>query len=159
MVEAVTIAAVSLLAFGVLGGALPVLPGAPLSLAGLYLYWWANSFTDPGLAVVASLTALGLFAIVAEYAGGAASATFGGAARSTTLLATVVGILAIVLTGLLGLVGGVAGTVFLAEFYRHRDLRRGARAAAYAVLGVLASAVLQVLLTLTILIAFLLAVV
>ena len=159
MVElVVTIVAVTLLALGVLGGVLPMLPGAPLSLAGIYLYWWRSGFTDPGLAVLLGLTALGLLAIVAEYAGGAVSATFGGAARSTVLVATVVGIVALVFAGPLALIGGVAGAVFCVEFYRHRDPRRSARAAAYAVVGVLASSVVQVLLTLTILVAFLLAV-
>jgi len=101
MVElVVTIAAVTLLALGVL----PMLPGAPLSLARIYLYWWRSGFTDPGLAVLLGLTALGLLAIVAEYAGGAVSATFGGAARSTVLVATVIGIVALVLAGPLALI-------------------------------------------------------
>jgi uncharacterized protein YqgC (DUF456 family) len=159
MVEVVTIVAIALVVLGVLGGVLPMLPGAPLSLAGVYLYWWASGYTDPGLLVLVGLTALGLLAIVAEYAGGAVSATFGGAARSTVLVAIVVGIVALLLTGPLGLVIGVAGTVFSMELYRHRDPRRSTRAAVYAVLGVLASSVVQLLLTLTILIGFLFAVV
>ena len=158
MVEVLTIVAIALVVLGVLGGVLPVLPGAPLSLAGVYFYWWASGYTDPGPLVLIGLTALGLLAIVAEYAGGAVSATFGGAARSTVVLATAVGIVALLLTGPLGLVIGVAGTVFCTEFYRHRDPRHGARAAGYAVLGVLASSVVQVLLTLTILVAFLFAI-
>jgi hypothetical protein len=158
MVEVLTIAAVVLVVLGVLGGVLPMLPGAPLSLAGVYLYWWASGYTDPKLFVLVGLTALGLLAIVAEYAGGAVSATFGGAARTTVALATVVGIAALLVAGPLGLLVGVAGTVFGTEFYRHRDPRRGARAAGYAVLGVLASSVVQVLLTLTILVAFLFAI-
>ena len=158
MVEVVTIAAVISVVLGVLGSVLPMLPGAPLSLAGVYLYWWASGYADPGLLVLVGLTALGLLAIVAEYAGGAVSATFGGAARSTVLVATVVGIIALFLSGPLGLVVGVAGTVFCAEFYRHRDPQQGARAAGYAVIGVLASSVVQVLLTVTILVAFLFAI-
>ena len=158
MVEVVTIAAVISVVLGVLGSVLPMLPGAPLSLAGVYLYWWASGYADPGLLVLVGLTALGLLAIVAEYAGGAVSATFGGAARSTVALATVVGIIALFLSGPLGLVVGVAGTVFCAEFYRHRDPQQGARAAGYAVIGVLASSVVQVLLTVTILVAFLFAI-
>jgi uncharacterized protein YqgC (DUF456 family) len=158
MVEVVTIVAIISVVLGVLGSVLPMLPGAPLSLAGVYLYWWASGYADPGLLVLIGLTALGLLAIVAEYAGGAVSATFGGAARSTVLVATVVGIIALFLSGPLGLVVGVAGTVFCAEFYRHRDPRQGARAAGYAVIGVLASSVVQVLLTVTILVAFLFAI-
>lgn len=158
MVEVVTVAALVLLLLGVLGAVLPVLPSAPLSLAGVYLYWWHTDFTDPGLAVLVGLTALGVLLGVAEYAGGAVSAKFGGAATRTVVLAAVVGIVALLFTGPLGLVVGVAGTVFLAEFYRHRDARRGAKAASYATLGVLASSVVQVLLAATILVAFLIVV-
>ena len=159
MVDAVTIVAVSLLLLGVFGGVLPMLPGAPLSLAGVYPYWWHTDFTDPGIAVLVGLTALGLLAILAEYAGGAVSAKFGDAATGTVVLATVVGIVALVFTSPIGLLIGVTGTVFGAEYYRHCDARRSAKAAAYATAGVLASSVIQVLLTATILVAFLLAVV
>lgn len=158
MVDAVTVVAVALLVLGVLGGVLPVLPSAPLSLAGVYLYWWHSGYSEPGLAVLVGLTALGVLAIAAEYAGGAVSAKFGGASTRTVLLAAAVGVVAFLFTGPLGLVVGVAVAVFLAEFYRHRDARRSAKAAGYATVGVLASSVAQVLLTATILVAFLLAV-
>lgn len=158
MLDIVTIVAVCLLLLGVLGGVLPILPGAPLSLCGVYLYWWHTGYTEPGLAVLAGLTVLGLLAIAAEYAGGAMSAKFGGASTQTVVLAAIAGIAALLVTGPLGLLVGVAGTVFLAEFYRHRDARRSAKAAAYATVGVLASSVAQVLLTATILVAFVLAV-
>jgi uncharacterized protein YqgC (DUF456 family) len=158
MVEALTVVAVALLILGVLGAVVPLLPGAPLSLAGVYLYWWASGYSDPGLLVLVGLTVLGLFTIAVEYAGGAMSAKFGGASTRTVALATVAGLAAIFVAGPLGLVAGVAGTVFITEFYRHRDARRGAKAAAYATIGVLASSIAQVLLTVTILVAFVLAV-
>lgn len=158
MVDPIAVVAVVFLLAGVLGSVLPLLPGAPLSLVGVYLYWWNSGYADPGPIVLVGLTALGLLAVAAEYAGGAVSARFGGASNRTVVLATVVGIVAFFVTGPLGLLAGVAGTVFASEFYRHRDVEASLRAAAYATVGVFASNVVQVLLTATMLVAFALAV-
>ena len=107
--------------------------------------------------VLFGVTTLGVLAIAAQYLGGAISARFGGASNRTVVLATVVGIVAFFHIGPFGLLGGVAGTVFAGEFYRHRDVEASLRAAAYATVGVLASNAAQILLTASILVVFVLA--
>ena len=149
------LAAVALLVVGVVGSVAPLVPGAALSLAGIYLYWWASGYATPGLVVLAAFTVVGVAAVLADHFGGALAAKAGGASLATTLLASVVGIALLLVTGPVGLLLGVMGVVFAAEFYRTRDAQRGLRAAAYAAVGVLGSAVIQFVVTLSLLVGFL----
>ncbi|WP_254544234.1 DUF456 domain-containing protein [Halomarina pelagica] len=153
MSEAVLLAAFALLVLGVVGTVVPLLPGALLSLAGVYLYWWGTGYADPGPAVLAALTLVGVFAVAVDYFGGAIAARSGGASWWTTALAATAGVLLLLVSGPLGLLVGCAGTVFLLEYGRHRNPREGAKTALYATVGVLASAVVQALLALSILAA------
>lgn len=154
MSELALIIAVVLLLVGVAGSVLPMVPGAPLSLLGVYLYWWSSGFSDPGLIGLFVLTVLGLTAFLADFFGGAITARVGGASLRTTGVAAVVGVVLLFLTGPLGLLVGIAGTVFLAEYLRHRDARAGAKTALYATAGVIASAAMQLVLTLSMLVIF-----
>lgn len=158
MVEALTLVAVGLLVLGVVGSLVPALPGALLSVAGVLLYWWSTGYADPSSPVLAGFLVVGLLAAVVDYFGGAVAAGAGGASRSTVLAAGLVGAALFFLVGPLGVIAGVAGTVFALELRRHGDARRGGTAALYAVVGVLGSALVQVVLTGSMLVAFVLVV-
>jgi uncharacterized protein YqgC (DUF456 family) len=153
MVDIAVLVAVGLGVLGVVGSVVPLVPGTLSSLVGVYLYWWASGYTEPGPLLLAALTVVGVLALVADYFGGAVSARAGGASMVTTTLAAIVGIALFFVVGPLGIVLGVAGTVFVVEFYRHRDPERSLRAALYAAVGVLASTVVQLLVTVTMLVA------
>ena len=147
--------ALVLLLGGVLGSVAPLVPGIPLSLAGIYIYWWGTDFHTPGLAFVALATAVGLAAFVADYAGSAISARAGGGSVWSAVTASVVGIVALFVTGPVGMVVAVALATFAVELSRTNDLRHGARTAAFAVVGMLASAVFQLVVTASLLVGFL----
>jgi uncharacterized protein YqgC (DUF456 family) len=149
------IAAVALLLAGIVGSVVPVVPGAGLSLVGIYLYWWSSTYAVPDLAVLIAFTFVGLTAMAADQFGGALAAGAGGASMKTTALASVVSIPLLFVVGPVGLVLGIAGTVFVAEFYRTQSAGRGIRAAAFAAAGVLGSAVVQLVVTLSLLVGFL----
>jgi len=153
--DLVFIAAVALLLAGLVGSVVPVLPGAGLSLVGIYLYWWHTGYATPGLAAMVAFTLAGLAAIVADYFGEALAAGAGGASARTVVLATVASVPLLFVAGPVGLVAGVAGVVFAAEFYRTRNAGQGGRAAAFAAAGVLGSAVVQFAVTLSLLVGFL----
>lgn len=142
-----------LLVGGVVGSLVPQVPGALLSLAGVFTYWYATG--DPGLWVLAGLVLVGALTWVVDFAGGAISARVGGASTTTAVLAGVVGLVLFFVTGPLGIILGVAGTVFAVEFYRQQDARRGLKAALVTTAGMLASSVVQALLTGSILVAML----
>ncbi|MCU4740266.1 DUF456 domain-containing protein [Halobacteria archaeon AArc-m2/3/4] len=154
MVDAITILAVALLVGGIAGTLVPLVPGGLLSLSGLLLYWWHTGFTDPGTVAMLALLFLGLCTVFVEFFAGASSARYGGASWTTTVIAVVVAMVLLVVTGPIGLVVGLFGTVFLVEFVRNGDLETSGRAAFYASVGVLASTAVQVLLTTTIFLGF-----
>jgi len=93
------------------------------------------------------LTLVALVTIVVDWVAGAISAKIGGASTLTAVAATVVGLVLMLVVGPLGLLAGVFLTVFAIEFYRRRDGRASGRAAAVTAVGILASNVVQVLLT------------
>lgn len=148
------VVALAILLAGVVGSVVPLVPGAGLSLVGIYLYWWSTGYTTPGLLVLLVFTAVGLAAIVADQFGGALAAGAGGASAKTVALATVLSIPLMFVAGPAGLVLGVVGVVFAVELYRTQSAERSARAAAFAALGVLGSAVVQVVVTLSLLAGF-----
>ncbi|WP_101298199.1 DUF456 domain-containing protein [Halegenticoccus soli] len=156
MVEALALLAFVLLVVGVIGSVVPLVPGALSSLVGVYLYWYATGYSDPGPLALAGLTLVGLVAVAVDYLSGPIAARAGGASLATTAVAAAVGVLLAFVVGPLGLVLGVAGTVFALEFYRNQDAEASLRTALYATVGVLASSVVQVLLTGSMLVAMVL---
>jgi len=104
------------------------------------------------LVFIAVITAL------VEFFGGSIAARAGGASWLTTAAAATVGIILMVVTGPLGLLVGLFGTVFVLEFVRNGELEGSTRSAVYTTIGVLASTAVQVLLTVSILLGFLAAV-
>lgn len=156
--DVIALLAIALAAVGVAGVVLPLVPGALLSLAGVYLYWWSTGYADPSLPVLVTLTAVGLFTVIIDYFGGAIAARAGGASSVTTTAAVVVGLVLLLVTGPVGFLLGIAATVFIVEFVRNHDPEQSARAALYATAGVLASTVMQVLLTGAMLVVLVLAV-
>lgn len=152
--DVLVLAAFGLLVLGVLGSVLPVLPSGALSLAGVLLFWWATG--RPGPLVVVALAVTAIVALVVDWAAGAIGASAGGASLRTSVLAGVVGLILLIPAGPVGLVVGIAGTVFVAELYGGGTREESLRAAGYAVVAVLGSAIVQALLTGAILVAMIL---
>lgn len=152
--DVLAVVAVALLVAGVVGCVVPAVPGPPLSLSGVYLYWWGSGFSEPGTALLVALTLLGVLAIVADLASEVVSARVGGASLTTSIIAGVVGIVLLAVSGPAVALLAVVATVFALEYRRHRDAARGAKAAGVVVLGMLGSAAVQALLTASMLVAF-----
>lgn len=155
-VDLVVVGAFALLVGGVVGSVLPGLPGALLSLAGVYTYWWHTGYADPGPVVLAALTLVALAAVAFDWVGGAIAARAGGASTRTTVVAGLVGGLLFFVAGPLGVLAGLAVTVFAVEYWKSGSTTTGLRAAFYATAGVLASAAVQFVVTVSILVAMLL---
>jgi hypothetical protein len=153
MVSTLAWVALALAALGVVGSLLPAVPGATLSLAGVLLYWWSTGYTDPSLVVLAGFALVALAAVLVDVAGSALAVRAGGASPLTAAVALVAGLVLGLVTGPVGFVVGVAGAAFAVELYRTGESEASTRAALYATAGVLGSAVVQVLLTLSLLAA------
>lgn len=145
--------ALVLVAVGVLGAVLPLLPGGLLSAAGVLLYWHSTGYAEPSVVLVAALVAVGLLTTFVDYFAGAIAARAGGASVLTTAAAVLVGLVLLFVAGPLGFILGLAATVFAVEFAQHADAEAGFRVALYSTVGVLASTVVQVILTSAVLVA------
>lgn len=148
------VVAVILLVVGVVASFVPLVPGGVISILGIVYYWVATG--ELGTIAVLGFVALGLFTVVFDILGSALSARVGGASTRTTIVAAVAAIALLLVLGPLGALFGVVGVVFLLEYLRHGDIRQGARTAAVTALGMLASTAMQVLLTASMLVGFLL---
>jgi uncharacterized protein YqgC (DUF456 family) len=159
VVAIATVAALALLVAGVVGSLLPMVPGPALSVLGVYIYWASTGFSRPGLPSIIAFTTVAWAALAVDYAGGAVAGKLGGAATTSIAVGSVVGFLCLLATGPLGLVVGMACSVFAFEWFRGRGLRGSVRAAVVSAAGVLGSALLQAALTAAMLVAFVLALV
>lgn len=147
--DAFILVAVFLCLVGVVGSIVPGVPGALASLAGLSLYRYTAG--EPGGFVLGVLALTCLVALAADLLAGPVAAKVGGAETRTSLLAGGVGFVLLFVLGPLGVVVGIAGTVFLLEYRRHEDPERAGRAAVATTVGALGSVIVQLLATLSVL--------
>lgn len=145
--------AVAILVGGVFASLLPFVPGGLMSMLGLGYYWSATG--EPGTLAFAALMTVAAVIVLLDWLGSALSARVGGASLQTTAVAGLAALVGMLFLGPVGALGGIAGAVFALEFRRHGDIRRGVRTAAYATVGMLASTAMQLVLTTTVLVAFL----
>jgi uncharacterized protein YqgC (DUF456 family) len=117
----------------------------------VYTYWFSTGYTDPGTVVLAGLTALGATVLLIDWFGGALAAKAGGASTRLSLAAGVVGLGGMLVAGPVGMLVGTSLTVFLLEYRKSGDSTESLRAVTYTTLGVLATSIMQALLTLGIL--------
>jgi uncharacterized protein YqgC (DUF456 family) len=149
-VEPLVAAALALCLLGVVGSVVPGVPGALGSLSGLFVYWHATGYTEPGVLLLVVLVLTALAALVADLLAGPVAARLGGASTRTSLLAGGVGVVLLFVAGPLGVVVGIAGTVFAIELRRHGDRDRATRAAVATTVGALGSIAVQLLATLAV---------
>ncbi|MFB6190176.1 MAG: DUF456 family protein [Candidatus Nanohaloarchaea archaeon] len=157
MIELFTALALLLMVLAVAGSLTPMVPGALLSVLGIGVYWYGTGFTRPETWFLAAFILTGLFAVAVDYLSGALAARAGGASTKTSIAAGIAGFLLFFLLGPIGILVGVAGTVLAREYLRSGDTRASTRAAVYSVIGVLGSTAVQFVITVSLLLAFLIA--
>jgi uncharacterized protein YqgC (DUF456 family) len=156
--ELITLLVLALLAAGIVGSIIPMMPGALFSITGVLIYFFGAE--DPSIWFTAFGLLTSVFTLTVDWFAGSIAAKYGGASTKTSLAAGVTGLLGFIfLGGPVGLALAVSATVFIREYLIHGDEREGLQAAFYATIGVLGSAVIQAMLTGSILIAFILALV
>lgn len=151
--DPLVLVAFALLGLGVVGTVVPFVPGGLLSLGGVLTYWHASGYQRPGTLLVLALAGTATLALVVDYFGGAIGAKTGGASIQHAVLASIVGVVGLVVGGPLGLLVGVVGATYALEARKRGHGEETVRVAVAAGIGVLASAVVQVVLTGTVLVA------
>ena len=130
------IVAVLLVAVGLAGTLLPILPGVPLVFAGLLVAAWADGFQKVGAVTLAILGLLTLAAVVADFAASALGAKKMGASPRAVLGATL-GAIAGIFFGLPGLVLGPFLGAVAGELSANRQLLHAGKAGLGTWMGLL----------------------
>lgn len=128
---------------GLLGTVLPVLPGALLVFAGLFLAAWADGFAHVGKVGITIIAALGLLSAVADFLGTLAGAKRVGASPQALVGATLGGIVGI-LFGAPGIILGPFAGAVGGELIARRKLGQAGRVGLGTWLGLLMAAILKV---------------
>jgi len=136
--------AIALLVVWTASAFVPLVPSGVLAALTVVGYAYTTGFAEPSLGVSLALVLVSLLAAAVDLLSGMVSGRLGGASTRTVVVGTLVGVALLVPLGPVGLVVGLCGTVFLAALYGNGDEPRvAARQAAYAAVGVLASAFVQ----------------
>lgn len=145
-----------LIALGIAGLVLPMLPGAPLLLAGLVVAAWAEGFEKVGWGTLAAIGVLGLLGSFIDFAAGAFGAKRFGASRAGVVGAAV-GALVGVFFGLPGVLLGPFVGAIAGELLARRHPQEAGRAGVGAALGLAFGAAAKLALAFTMIGVFLLA--
>lgn len=135
--------AIALVLAGIAGTVLPVLPGTALVLAGLVLAAWIDDFHRVGGGVLAVLAALAVLAWALDFVAGLLGAKRVGASR-LALLGAVVGTVAGLFMGLVGVLFMPLAGAALGEYIARREQGRALHVGVATWLGMLVGLVAKV---------------
>ena len=128
---------------GLVGAALPVVPGTPLILAGALLYAFATDFEPVGLGRLAVLTVLALAGAVVSHAAAVAGTRRGGGGRRA-VIGALLGLVVGLFTAPIGLVAGPVVGAVLGELSARGRLAESVRAGLGTLVGLVAGAVAHI---------------
>lgn len=123
---ALWIVAVAMIAVGLAGTVLPVLPGAALILGGIALAAWIDGFARISPWTLAALAVLAAISFVVDYAAGALGAKRAGASR-LAVIGAAIGAVTGLFFGLIGVIFLPFAGAVIGEFVAQRDPLRAGR--------------------------------
>ncbi|MFQ3275454.1 MAG: hypothetical protein ACI9LV_000615 [Candidatus Nanohaloarchaea archaeon] len=141
--EIILIITLALLAAGVIGSFLPLVPGSLISIAGISIYWWNTGFTQPGILPLILMYLTALTALVFDLFAGAIGSKAGGASSKTVQMAAIAGVIFFFVAGPVGTIVGITAVVLIREYLLTGDTGISSRAAFYTIISVLGSAIIQ----------------
>ncbi|MGH8460388.1 MAG: DUF456 domain-containing protein [Stenotrophobium sp.] len=125
---------------GLIGAVLPIIPGPPLVVAGLWLAAWTDHYRHVGTATLVIIIVLGLIGVISDFVAGSFGAKRVGAspqAVSGAAFGTFVGLF----FGIPGLILGPFAGAIAGELYARRSLGQAAASGMGTWLGLLFGAI------------------
>ncbi len=159
---ALSVFALGLMAVGLVGAVLPVVPGAPLIWLAAALWAWSDGFERVGAPTLALLALLAMLSWATDLLITTYTSRRAGAGWVTVFVSIVAGMVgAVLLGGLVPLIGPVIGAIIGAsagivavEYRRQRDWHRAWSVAGAYVLGYILGSLAQVVICLTMIVVF-----
>ncbi|HEX6291841.1 MAG TPA: DUF456 domain-containing protein [Herpetosiphonaceae bacterium] len=133
-----------IMAVGLLGAILPLVPGPPIVWLGALYYAWQTGWTEIGWPSLIVLLLLAIVGSTADLWMGYLGASKGGASIWGTLASIVGGLVGLIVFSVPGAIIGSVAAIALVEFLRHRDWRKVMRASGGFVVGWLLATVVEV---------------
>ena len=137
------VVAALLVVVGLLGTVMPVLPGALLVFAGLFVAAWADGFAHVGKVGITIIAALGLLSAGADFVGSIMGAKRVGASPQALVGATLGGVVGL-LFGIPGIILGPFAGAVGGELLAKGRIAQAGKVGIGTWLGLLAAAVLKV---------------
>ena len=137
-----------IMAVGLLGAVLPLIPGPPIVWLGALYYAWRTGWTEVGWPSLLLLFVLAIIGGTADLWMGYLGASKGGASGWATFASVFGGFVGLVVFSVPGAIIGSIGAIVLVEFLRHRDWRKVLRAGSGYMVGWLLATVVEVLICL-----------
>jgi len=137
------IGAIALVVTGLLGLALPAIPGAPLIFAGLLLAAWGEDFGYVGLWTIIALAILALLSYGVDFWATMFGAKKFGASKRA-IVGALLGAIAGIFLGLPGVIFGPFIGAVIGELSAHRNLPQAVRAGVGATIGLVLGAALKI---------------
>lgn len=150
---------IGLFILGVLGVFVPFLPGIGLVFAGILLYAWMTNFSVISLGAVIVFGVVTFLAWLVEYLGSILGARFGGGGRYAMWGSLLGGLMGLVFVGPLGLLLGVVVGVVAGALYEGKNLNQAGKTAFFSILGILGARIIQLIMALSVIVAFIVAVI
>lgn len=123
-----------LVLLGILGLALPVLPGVPILFGGLLLAAWIDAFAKVSVNTMIVIGVIGLLAWLIDFVASLMATKSVGASRQA-LVGTLIGGLVGILGGIPGIIIGTVGGAVIGELMAYRDPSRATKVGVAAGLG------------------------
>lgn len=143
---------------GLAGTIIPALPGVGLVYAGVLLYSFADGFVHISVANVVWLGLVALLALGAQYAGSMWGAAKGGG-KKKALVGTFMGAFVGAFMGPVGIFVGAFVGALIGAMMEGNSTEKAIKVAGLSVIGIIGGSLIQFLLSVVLIIAFLLAVV
>jgi uncharacterized protein len=147
------IVAILLVLIGVIGTALPILPGVPLVFSGLLLAAWHDNFAHVSFTSMVIIGVIAVLAWLVDFVASIITAKKAGASNQALWGAAIGGLLGI-LGGIPGLIIGPALGAIIGELIAHRNTAKATVVGVAAGLGFVLALVLKLVLVLIMLAVF-----
>lgn len=146
--DEVLLITIIIMALGLIGSVLPLLPGPPIIWLGALYYAWSTGWTAVGWPSLLLLLVLAIIGGTADLWMGYFGASKGGASGWATLASLVGGIVGFLIFNIIGAMIGSIAAIVVVEYGRHRDWNKVLRASGGYLVGSLLASVVEVVIAL-----------